>query len=423
MAILTGTAGRDRLSGTANNDTLSGLDDKDTLTGLAGDDLLDGGAGADTLIGGPGDDVFRADQDNDQAIENAGEGRDRVESTQSFRLPDNVEDLTLLGVARANAKGNALDNVIIGNAAPNVLSGMDGNDRLEGGAGDDRLLGGPGADMLIGGAGRDQYQVDNVGDMVVETAGGGRDHVVATVSITLADNVERLTLGGVADLDGTGNAGSNVIRGNRGANTLAGRAGSDLLEGRGGADTLLGEQGNDTLTVADLGFTRVDGGTGSDLLRLLTGGSIDLTALVPRLQSIERMELAGASGGTTLMVGAADVAALSEATDTLLVHGQANDTVAFDVADGFQAAGSQTRGGVTFDIFVSGTARVFVQRGVAVTGVNAPPVAMADSVSTGENATIAIDVLTNDSDPGDVLTVNVGASTSAGGASLSIVMN
>src|SRR5512145_1887663 len=110
MAILTGTAGRDRLSGTANNDTLSGLDDKDTLTGLAGDDLLDGGAGADTLIGGPGDDVFRADQDNDQAIENAGEGRDRVESTQTFRLPNNVEDLTLLGVARANAKGNALDN-------------------------------------------------------------------------------------------------------------------------------------------------------------------------------------------------------------------------------------------------------------------------------------------------------------------------
>ena len=175
--------------------------------------------------------------------------------------------------------------------------------------------------------------------------------------------------------------------------------------------------------MADLGFARVDGGSGTDLLRLLASGNVDLTTLVPRVQSIERIDLAGTAGGTTLMVGAADAIALSEAGDTLLVRGQASDVVAFDVADGFQAAGSESRGGTIFDAFVSGPARVLVQRGVAVTGVNTPPAAMADSASTGENAMIAIDVLANDGDPGDVLTVSVGAAASASGAGLSVVMN
>jgi len=42
--------------------------------------------------------------------------------------------------------------------------------------------------------GRDTYIADNAGDVVVENAGEGVDNVQASVSYTLSDNVENLTL-------------------------------------------------------------------------------------------------------------------------------------------------------------------------------------------------------------------------------------
>ena len=245
MATLIGTAGRDRLTGTAGDDTLSGLGEKDTLLGLGGNDLLDGGLGADTLTGGLGNDVYRIDNRNDRAVELAGEGVDRIESTVAFALPANVEDLTLQGIARLNGVGNDLDNTIIGNAERNALSGLGGDDRLEGGAGADRLDGGTGADTLVGGAGNDGYTLDNAGDSIVELAGGGFEQVTTAMSFTLPDNVERLTLSGTGDLDGAGNAVNNIVRGTSGDN---------VLQGLGGRDTLFGFGGNDLL----------DGGTGAD---------------------------------------------------------------------------------------------------------------------------------------------------------------
>ncbi|TXI44780.1 matrixin family metalloprotease [Methylophilus sp.] len=71
---------------------------------------------------------------------------------------------------------------------------------------------------------------------------GGTDLVNASISYTLSDHVENLTLTGTAAINGTGNDLNNVITGN---------AGNNILDGKGGTDTLIGGKGNDTYILND----------------------------------------------------------------------------------------------------------------------------------------------------------------------------
>jgi len=243
---LNGTSGADKLVGGAGDDTLNGNAGNDTLIGNAGNDLLNGGAGNDTMTGGTGDDVYIVDSVSDVTIELPNEGIDTVESSVTWTLSANVENLYLTGKAAINGTGNALDNTIVGNSAANTLTGGAGNDSLDGRAG---------ADRMVGGLGDDTYYVDNVGDVVVENANEGVDSVESSISYTLGSNVENLTLADGAAINGTGNVLDNIMIGNSSSNILTGGAGNDRLEGRGGADTLIGGTGNDTYVMAR-GFGR-----------------------------------------------------------------------------------------------------------------------------------------------------------------------
>ncbi len=299
--VINGGDNADSLSGDAGDDTLTGddgLPDEDH-----GNDTLNGGAGADTMQGGGGNDTYIADaQDTIIELNGTAEGRDTLQRSISTSLLafQNIENLTLTGSAAIDGTGDAGDNVITGNAATNSLIGGGGLDTLAGGAGDDiytvgagvtviegvgagadtaltrvthalatnveyltllgsaaanltgnalanritgndaanRIDGGLLADTLIGFGGDDTY-VFGTGDVVVEFAGGGTDTVQSDVTVTLAENVERLVLTGSLAAAGTGNTAANSITGNTAANILNGGAGNDTLTGGAGADAFV----------------------------------------------------------------------------------------------------------------------------------------------------------------------------------------
>lgn len=252
------------IRGTGGNDLLIGTNENDTING---------GLGADTMRGGLGDDVYIVDNAGDRVFEMQNGGTDLVRTLINYSLTANVENLSLMGTGNLTGRGNALDNTIRGNAGDNLLAGAIGDDTLFGGAGNDTLNGGLGADRMVGGVGDDFYAVDNVGDRVIELAGGGVDRVQSTVSFSLSANVENLTLAGTEAINGVGNAQANMIFGNAAANVLNGQAGHDHLDGRAGDDRLIGGLGNDTL-FGGAGNDRLNGGLGAD--RLHGGAGADV---------------------------------------------------------------------------------------------------------------------------------------------------
>jgi Ca2+-binding RTX toxin-like protein len=201
-ATITGTAGADLIDAThapagqpfptGQEDTIAGLGGDDTIHGLGGDDVINGGAGDDTLYGdggndrlngnggademhgGAGDDTYWADDTDDEAVEDSGEGTDMVAATASFTLGDNVENLALKGTGDIDGTGNGLANKITGNDADNTLSGGAGNDKLMGLDGDDVLVGGAGQDIMFGGAGADHFVFQAISDSVT---GPARDFI------------------------------------------------------------------------------------------------------------------------------------------------------------------------------------------------------------------------------------------------------
>jgi Ca2+-binding RTX toxin-like protein len=226
LLVLTGASA---INGTGNSLA-------NTLSGNSAANTLDGGVGADILAGLDGNDTYLVDNAGDLVIELANNGIDTVQSTVTYTLTANVENLTLTGTAAINGTGNILDNVLLGNGANNTLTGGAGNDMFDGGAGND---------TMVGGMGNDTYVVTAVGDVVTENANEGTDTVQSSLAYTLGANVENLTLTGTTAINGTGNGSANVMIGNSGVNVLTGANGNDTLRGGLGNDTVNGGSGND----------------------------------------------------------------------------------------------------------------------------------------------------------------------------------
>jgi Ca2+-binding RTX toxin-like protein len=184
---LNGDNGGNTLTGSPENDTINGFGGNDVLVGGGGDDALDGGADADAMLGGPNDDTYIVDNSGDAVTENAGEGTDAVQSSVSFTLSANVENLTLAGGASINGAGNAANNTITGNSGDNVLSGFGGADRIYGGAGADTETGGAGDDIIV-------YAPGNAADTVTDfvSGAGTEDRIDLTAfHTTFADVLAR----------------------------------------------------------------------------------------------------------------------------------------------------------------------------------------------------------------------------------------
>lgn len=299
------------------------------------DQSFTGTEGADAFAGGKGDDSYLVNNTGDTVVEKAGEGYDVVTASVDYTLSANVEELLLRsgavvgsgGDTANTVRGNAAGNTLNGGGGDDLLFGQAGNDRLNGDAGDDALDGGAGADTMHGGLGDDLFVVQDAGDQATEAAGEGADLVRTSVSFTLGDNIENLTLTGGAALNGAGNGGVNLLRGNNAANALDGLDGADRLIGNGGNDTLDGGTGAD----------RLFGGAGDDLYRVDAAGDLVSEARKDGLDTVvasvdyaltdnvERLTLAGAAVAGT----GNDMAnlILGNALDNVLTGGQGGDEI------------------------------------------------------------------------------------------------
>ncbi len=231
------------------------------------------------------------------------------------------------GYVNSNDVAGAFQDLLRGN---DQLIGSSLADVLHGFAGNDTMNGGGGADQLRGGLGNDSYIVDNRLDKAIELAGQGTDIVKSSVTFTLGNNVEKLTLTGTAAIDGTGNSAANVITGNGAANRLSGGGGNDDLKGLGGTDKLNGGIGNDKLA----------GGAGTDLF--LFNSALNASTNVDRITDFsvadDSIQLdndvftaAGAVGA--LSAGAFHAGTSAQEADDRIIYDSATGKIFYD-ADG-----------------------------------------------------------------------------------------
>lgn len=400
-------------------ENLSGSAFADTLTGNAGDNVIEGGAGDDVLTGGG----------------NAAAGDTVSYANSAAGITVSLAALTLQGTKGAgfdtisgfeNLTGSAFADTLTGDSGNNVISGGDGDDIVDGGLGDDTLIAGNGVDtlsyataasgvtisladaaqqatggagndkisdfenivgsdfndMLIGaigknnrlsgGKGNDFYIVQDIGDVVFEQFGEGRDEVLASFSYTLENNVEDLLLGGSSGpINGTGNDSNNALEGNdadnslfggKGDDYLDGQSGNDILDGGTGIDTMLGGWGNDTYYV-DNGLDSINELYGQGIDTVISSANFGLGWFTSEVENLTltgtAFEAIGNELNNTLTGNSGNNLLLGSDGNDTLIGGGGNDTL--NGGDGndvlYGGAGNDDLfGGPNADRFVFNTA-------------------------------------------------------------------
>ncbi|MBD2443154.1 DUF4347 domain-containing protein [Dolichospermum sp. FACHB-1091] len=305
----TSTAQQDIIDADYGDDTITS-----TFANLQQNDTIKGGNGTDTLIitGGTVNDLISIDTSN---------------TTNQLDIPGT----TVFGFERFDLTSFAGTISFNGTTGNDWIKAGTGNDDLGGGNGNDTLNGGAGADLLGGGSGNDTYVVDNVGDVIIEFLNSGIDNVESSITWTLRNHLENLTLQGTTAINGTGNNLNNIITGNTGNNVLTGGLGNDSLIGGLGNDTLIGGAGNDSYYVdntADIITENANEGTDSVFTTVtytLTTNTENLT-----LQGTIAINGTGNTLSNIITGNAADNVLTGGAGADTLIGGAGNDSYYVD---------------------------------------------------------------------------------------------
>lgn len=269
-------------------------------TGTADNNTLGGNTGINTLNGGLGDDTYIIDAKD--IIVDAG-GTDTVRAGFNYTLIAGMENVEVGGTGNFNATGNAGDNTVTGNSGNNTLDGAAGTDTLQ------------------GGGGNDVYLVNDGSDTIIENAGEGTDTVLATVSHTLAAEVENLILLGTSAINATGNGGNNTLTGNSAANVMTGGLGNDtyVIDA---LDTIAVDTGGSD-TVAFIGSFDISGRADLENITLLGTGAFNATGngndnTLTGNSGINTLN--GGAGNDTYVIGKTDVIVDASGTDTVVAN-------------------------------------------------------------------------------------------------------
>jgi VCBS repeat-containing protein len=347
---LVGTNADDVLSLWAGDvGTLQGLDGNDELTVIDGNNTLDGGVGNDYLKGGLGDDVY---------VFNPGDGQDEID--------DGSDIAGSVDTVRFGA-GILPDNITFTFNGEDLVLGINGTT--------DQLT-------ILNWAYDTYSRIERVefADGTVWDAAYLQDRAVMPIMGTSSDD----------QLDASNYLGAsgyllnqNVsIQGLEGNDSLYGDDGNDRLDGGAGDDSLAGGAGNDTLI----------GGEGNDTYAFNLGDGTDAI-------SDAAISLAGAEVNT-LVLGAGITAAMI--TPVISAAGE----VTLDFGNGDSIRINQV-GNLSIQNIQLADGNVIAIESL----LNAPPVAVADSVIVSEDTAqatiVAADLLANDTDPdtGDVLSI------------------
>ncbi len=387
--VLSGNGGNDKLDGGKGDDKLLGGKGDDTLIGGDGNDTLKGGEGADSLSGGDGNDYYFVDNAKDVVFESNKNGKlggnDTIETTITFALDKNIENLVLAGDQHDNVTGKGIDgtgnefanqmsgnfwgNTLIGNAGNDDLFGDKGADTLSGGDGEDIIRGGEGADVIDGGAG-DDFIDGGEGNDTIE--GGNGDDVVVFNSTqtdyqisrnTIADgsvqlvvkyvgkdvnegtdllsHVEMVKFGddeaiNVSDIKDTVIAvvpvvtpTTSIITGTDGNDNLVGTANADSITGGLGNDIINGGAGDDAI-VGGAGTNLLTGGAGQDTFAV--SGTDTITDFTPNVAAVAAVPAVAAN--PTAVPAIAAVAAVPAVAavlgDTITINAGATANVSTD---------------------------------------------------------------------------------------------
>ena len=166
--------------------------------------------------------------------------------------------------------------------------------------------------------------VDNIGDQVNESPGGGSDIVNTVIDYTLGPNLEAVVLleaGG--EIDAAGNDDNNALIGNSFNNALDGHGGDDFMVGGAGDDIYVVDSSSDEVVEA--------AGEGGDIVN----ASIDYTIgpnveLVVLLEAGGSIDAAGSDDNNALVGTRSTTRWRHEGGDDFMVGGAGDDIYVVD---------------------------------------------------------------------------------------------
>jgi hypothetical protein len=213
---------------------------------------------------------------------------------------------------------------------------------------------------------------DGFADLIV---GAFRDDPNGNGNTGFSSGASFVVFGGQGSNATIGTTGVDTLTGDGTANQLVAGQGDDTLIGNGGADVLRGGAGDDVLAISDTAFASLDGGLGTDTLRLDAAITLNLAAIPnSRLSSLEVIDLNNT--GSTVILNNDDILSIvgDEAANDLRINGATGDTLNLN-SNGFGATGgTEVINAVTYDIYSNAaldtSVRLLVQQSIGVTDVD-----------------------------------------------------